>query len=133
MSNTQEQNEAAKVQQDESLKQLIMVGKEIWSIVRKYALVMAVPVVLLSVYGYYEAKKQQITYVAKITFFISEERPQVPGFGGGGFSNILQTTNNNFNNPKKLKEYSLPRQSGPRCCSSDTATRVRKITWPTIT
>lgn len=115
MSTPQENNNpAAAVQQDESLKQVIVVLREIWSIIRKYIIVMVIPVVLLSVYGYYQAKKQQITYVAKITFFISEERPQVPGFGGGGFSNILQTTNNNFNNPKKLKEYSFTETVGSK-------------------
>jgi hypothetical protein len=102
------------VQKDESLKQVIIILREIWSIIRKYFLIMIIPVGLLSVYGYYQAKKQQITYVAKITFFISEERPQVPGFGGGGFSNILQTTNNNFNNPKKLKEYSFTETVGSK-------------------
>jgi transcriptional regulator NrdR family protein len=102
------------MQQDEGLKQVVVVIKEVWGILRKYFLVLIFPIVLLSVYGYFQAKKQQVSYIAKITFFISEERPQIPGFGGGSFSNILQTTNNNFNNPKKLKEYSFTEKVGSK-------------------
>ena len=101
---TQEIDNSGK-EQDQGLMQFLAVVKELFAIVKNYALYFVIPVILMGLYGYYEGKKVKPTYTAKITFFLSEERPQVPGFGGGNFSNLLQTTNSAFANPKKLKEY----------------------------
>ncbi len=92
---------------DQGLVQVLRVGKELWGIVKKYALFFVIPIILTGLFGYYEGKKEKPTYTAQITFFLSEERPQIPGFGNGNFSNLLQSTNASFGNPKKLKEYSF--------------------------
>lgn len=92
---------------DQGLVQVLRVGKELWGIVKKYALFFVIPIILTGLFGYYEGKKEKPTYTAQITFFLSEERPQIPGFGAGNFSNLLQSTNASFGNPKKLKEYSF--------------------------
>lgn len=92
--------------QDEGLVKVIAVGKEILGIAKSYALLFIIPVIITGLYGYYLGKQVKPTYTAKITFFLSEERPQVPG-GGSNFSNLLQSTNANFGNPKKLKEYAF--------------------------
>lgn len=101
-----EQNENS-VSSDQGLVQVLKVGKELIGITKKFALLFVIPIILTGLYGFYEGKKEKPTYTAKITFFLSEERPQIPGFGGGNFSNLLQTTNASFGNPKKLKEYSF--------------------------
>lgn len=98
--------------QDQGLKQVITVAKEIFGIAKKLAIFLFIPIIVTGLYGYYVGKKVKPTYTAKITFFLSEERPQIPGFGGGNFSNILQTTNTSFSNPKKLKEYSFTEKVG---------------------
>jgi hypothetical protein len=100
--------------QDEGLKNVIKVIKELLSITRNYALLLVIPVIITGLYGFYKGKQVKPTYTAKITFFLSEERPQVPGFGGGSFSNLLQTTNANFGNPKKLKEYAFTERVGSK-------------------
>jgi hypothetical protein len=99
---------------DQGLKTAIKLIKEIIGIIKKYALIFIIPIIIMSLYGYYKSKQVKPTYTAKITFFLSEDRPQIPGFGGGNFSNLLQTTNNNFNNPKKLKEYSFTEKVGSK-------------------
>lgn len=109
----QEPAEAVEIQ-DEGLKTVIKVIKELLVITRTYALLFVIPVILAGLYGYYKGKQVKPTYTAKITFFLSEERPQVPGFGGGTFSNLLQTTNANFGNPKKLKEYAFTERVGSK-------------------
>jgi hypothetical protein len=99
---------------DQGLKTAIRLIKELTSIAKKYALLFIIPIIVMSLYGYYLSKQVKPTFTAKITFFLSEDRPQIPGFGGGNFSNLLQTTNNNFNNPKKLKEYSFTEKVGSK-------------------
>jgi hypothetical protein len=98
---------------DEGLKNVIKVSKELFRIGADYAILLVIPVILTGLYGYYKGKQVKPTYTAKITFFLSEERPQVPG-GGGSFSNLLQTTNANFGNPKKLKEYAFTERVGSK-------------------
>lgn len=93
--------------QDEGFIKVIAAGKELIGIAKSYALLFIIPVILTGLYGYYLGKQVKPTYTAKITFFLSEERPQVPGYGGGNFSNLLQSTNANFGNPRKLKEYAF--------------------------
>ena len=110
---TQEIDNSGK-EQDQGLMQFLAVVKELFAIVKNYALYFVIPVILMGLYGYYEGKKVKPTYTAKITFFLSEERPQVPGFGGGNFSNLLQTTNSAFANPKKLKEYAFTEKVGSK-------------------
>lgn len=100
---------------DEGLKQFLAIGKELLGIIRSYALIFVIPIILTGLYGYYKGTQVKPTYTAKITFFLSEERPQVPGFGGASnFSNLLQTTNANFGNPKKLKEYAFTEKVGSK-------------------
>jgi len=100
------------LQNDQGLKQVISVIKELVDIAKRLAIFLVIPVIITGLYGYYVGKKVKPTYTAKITFFLSEERPQVPGFGSGNFSNILQTTNTSFSNPKKLKEYAFTEKVG---------------------
>ena len=118
VNNTEEtvrqQNEDSGKEQDQGLMQFLAIVKELLGIIKSYALFFVIPVILTGLYGYYEGKKVKPTYTAKITFFLSEERPQVPGFGGGNFSNLLQTTNSAFANPKKLKEYAFTEKVGSK-------------------
>lgn len=107
-------SETGSLEQDQSLKNIIRILKELTDIAKTYSFFLAIPVVLMALYGFYKSKQVKPTYTAKITFFLSEDRPQIPGFGGGNFSNILQTTNNNFNNPKKLKEYAFTEKVGSK-------------------
>lgn len=100
---------------DQGLKQFLAIIKEILGIIKSYALLFIIPVILTGLYGYYKGTQVKPTYTARITFFLSEERPQVPGFGGNNnFSNLLQTTNANFGNPKKLKEYAFTEKVGSK-------------------
>ncbi len=96
--------------QDQGLRQVIIVGKEIFSIAKKLAIFLIIPVIITGLYGYYQGKKEKPTYTAKITFFLSEERPQIPG--GANAALLLQATNTSFSNPKKLKEYSFTEKVG---------------------
>ncbi|MDB5227663.1 MAG: lipopolysaccharide biosynthesis protein [Bacteroidota bacterium] len=105
-------HEAAVETQDQGLKQVISILKELFSIVRTYALLFVIPIILTGLYGFYKGKQVKPTYTAKITFFLSEERPQIAG--GGSFANLLQTTNANFGNPKKLKEYAFTEKVGSK-------------------
>ncbi|MBK9793932.1 MAG: hypothetical protein IPP60_12785 [Sphingobacteriales bacterium] len=98
--------------EDQGLKQFLAIIKEILSIIQKYALFFVIPIILTGLYGYYKGKQVKPTYTAKITFFLSEERPIVPG--SGNFSNLLQTTNTAFANPKKLKEYAFTEKVGSK-------------------
>jgi hypothetical protein len=110
----EENSEESSIESDQGLKQMIVVVKEILSIIGNYALIFLIPIIIMGLYGYYKSKQVKPTFTARITFFLSEDRPQIPGFGAGSFSNILQTTNNNFNNPKKLKEYSFTEKVGSK-------------------
>jgi hypothetical protein len=102
-------------EQDEGLMQFLSVVKEIMFIIQSYALYLVIPIIITGLYGYYKGKQVKPTYTAKITFFLSEERPQVPGFGNNSnFSNLLQTTNTAFANPKKLKEYAFTEKVGSK-------------------
>jgi len=96
--------------QDQGLKQVIVVGKEIFGIAKRLAVFLILPVIITGLYGYYVGKKVKPTYTAKITFFLSEERPQIPG--GATAQSLLQATNTSFSNPKKLKEYSFTEKVG---------------------
>lgn len=100
--------------EDQGLKQFLSVIKEIFGIIQSYALYFVIPIILMGLYGYYKGSQVKPTYTAKITFFLSEERPQVPSFGSNtnNFSNLLQTTNTAFANPKKLKEYAFTEKVG---------------------
>jgi hypothetical protein len=98
--------------QDEGLKNVIKVLKELFIIARDYLILLVIPVILTGLYGFYKGKQVKPTYTAKITFFLSEERPQIAG--GGSFNNLLQTTNANFGNPKKLKEYAFTEKVGSK-------------------
>jgi len=101
--------------EDQGLKQFLAIGKEIFGIIKIYALFFVIPIILMGLFGYYKGTQVKPTYTAKITFFLSEERPQVPGFGGNNnFSNLLQTTNTAFANPKKLKEYAFTEKVGSK-------------------
>lgn len=102
-----EQQDNVNLVKDEGFVNVVKIGKELGGIVKSYALIFVIPIILTGLYGYYQGKKEIPTYTAKITFFLSEERPQIPGFGGGDFTNLLQSTNASFGNPKKLKEYSF--------------------------
>ena len=99
--------------QDEGLIQVLAILKELYGIIKQIFLFLVIPIIIFALYGYYKGKQVKPTYTAKITFFLSEERPQVPG-GGGSFSNLLQTTNANFGNPKKLKEYAFTEKVGSK-------------------
>lgn len=107
------ENETVPETKDQGLILFIAFLKEFFSIVGKLAFLLVIPIILMSLYGYYKGKQVKPTYTAKITFFLSEERPQVPG-GGGSFSNLLQTTNSSFANPKKLKEYAFTEKVGSK-------------------
>ncbi len=109
----QNQEDTVAVSNDQGLKQFIAILKELGSIIKEISLFIFIPIIILGLYGYYKGKMVKPTYTAKITFFLSEERPQVPG-GGGSFSNLLQTTNANFGNPKKLKEYAFTEKVGSK-------------------
>ncbi|MBK6274642.1 MAG: hypothetical protein IPF58_08035 [Saprospirales bacterium] len=111
---TEQDSDGTVIAKDEGFKQVISVIKEIFGIIGNYALIFLIPIIIMGLYGYYKSKQVKPTFTAKITFFLSEDRPQIPGFGAGNFSNILQTTNNNFNNPKKLKEYSFTEKVGSK-------------------
>lgn len=103
------------LEEDQGLKQFLAIIKELFGIIQRYALFLVIPVILTGLYGYYKGTQVKPTYTAKITFFLSEERPQVPGFGGANnFSNLLQTTNTAFANPKKLKEYAFTEKVGSK-------------------
>lgn len=99
-------------QGDQGLKMFLSVSKEIFGIIKSYALLFVIPVILTGLYGYYKGTQVKPTYTAKITFFLSEERPQLPG--SGQFANLLQQTNINFGNPKKLKEYAFTEKVGSK-------------------
>jgi uncharacterized membrane protein YraQ (UPF0718 family) len=108
-----EENEVkpmSSLEQDNGLKQVISVIKEVVGIAKKLAIFLFIPVIITGLYGYYVGKKVKPTYTAKITFFLSEERPQIPG--GLGATALLQSTNTSFSNPKKLKEYSFTEKVG---------------------
>lgn len=109
---TDQSSEDSVISNDEGFKQVIAVFKEIFGIIGNYALLFLIPIIIMGLYGYYISKQVKPTYTAKITFFLSEDRPQIPG--AGNFSNLLQTTNTNFNNPKKLKEYSFTEKVGSK-------------------
>lgn len=96
--------------QDQGLKQVIAVSKEIFNIAKRLAIFLVIPVIVTGLYGYYLGKQVKPTYTAKITFFLSEERPQIPG--GATAASLLQATNTSFSNPKKLKEYSFTEKVG---------------------
>lgn len=108
--------ENSALDEDQGLKNFLALVKEVGSIANKYALFLVIPVILTGLYGYYKGTQVKPTYTAKITFFLSEERPQVPGFGGNNnnFANLLQTTNTAFANPKKLKEYAFTEKVGSK-------------------
>ena len=76
------------LEQDNGLKQVIAVIKEVIGIAKKLAIFLFIPVIITGLYGYYVGKKVKPTYTAKITFFLSEERPQIPG--GVGATMLLQ-------------------------------------------
>lgn len=98
-------------EEDQGLKQFLSIGKEIFSIIQSFALFLVIPIILTGLWGYYKGTQVKPTYTAKITFFLSEERPQLPGYGGN-FSNLLEKTNTAFANPKKLKEYAFTEKVG---------------------
>ncbi len=98
--------------EDQGLKQFLAIGKEIFGIIKIYALFFVIPIILMGLFGYYKGTQVKPTYTSKITFFLSEERPQVPGVGN--FNNLLQTTNTAFANPKKLKEYAFTEKVGSK-------------------
>ena len=113
--------------EDQGLKQFLAIGKEIFGIIKIYALFFVIPIILMGLFGYYKGTQVKPTYTAKITFFLSEERPQVPGFGGNNnFSNLLQTTNTAFANPKKLKEYAFTEKVGSKMVFKKYAFRGRE-------
>ncbi|HMV14690.1 MAG TPA: hypothetical protein PKK18_07300 [Chitinophagales bacterium] len=97
---------------DQGLKQFLVIVKEIFGIAKSYALLFVIPIILTGLYGYYKGSLVKPTYTAKVTFFLSEERPQLPGTTN--FANLLQTTNTNFGNPKKLKEYAFTEKVGSK-------------------
>ncbi|HQD12794.1 MAG TPA: hypothetical protein PKX72_05095 [Chitinophagales bacterium] len=100
------------LEKDQGLTMVISVMKELIAIGKSLALILVIPVILTGLYGYYQGKKEKPTYTAKITFFLSEDRPQL--FGQFASSELLQSTNRNFNNPKKLKEYSFTENVGSK-------------------
>lgn len=100
------------LKKDEGLRKVLSVTKELFAIIKNLSLFLVIPVILTGLYGYYQGKKIKPTYLAKITFFLSEERPQVPG--GASAAALLQATNTSFSNPKKLKEYSFTEKVGSK-------------------
>lgn len=108
----QQEDAVAETIDDQGLKQFLAIVKELGGIAKNYALIFVIPIILTGMYGYYKGTQVKPTYIAKITFFLSEERPQVPGVGS--FTNLLQTTNANFGNPKKLKEYAFTEKVGSK-------------------
>ncbi len=101
------------LEQDQGLKQVIIILKELSGIVKKISFFIVIPIIVLGLYGYYKGKQVKPTYTAKITFFLSEERPQLPG-QGAGLTGLLATTNTAFANPKKLKEYAFTEKVGSK-------------------
>lgn len=113
--NSGQENVEVEPIEDQGLKQFLAVLKEIYGIIKSYAVIFVIPVIITGLYGYYKGTQVKPTYTAKITFLLSEERPQVPGFGGNNnFANLLQTTNTAFANPKKLKEYAFTEKVGSK-------------------
>ena len=107
-----DQSGGSALSRDEGIKQVITVLKEIFGIIRTYFILFVIPVILSGLYGFYKIKQIKPTYTAKITFFLSEERPVLAG--SGTFNNLLTTTNANFGNPKKLKEYAFTEKVGSK-------------------
>lgn len=100
---------------DDGFKKFVGVSKELISIAKKYALIFVIPIILMGLYGYYRGTLVKPTYTAKITFLLSEERPMLPGTGGGrDFSDLLQTTNKSFGNPRKLTAYAFTEKVGSK-------------------
>jgi hypothetical protein len=98
--------------EDQGFKKFIALFKEILGIAKSYALVFVIPVILTGLYGYYKGSLVKPTYLAKITFFLSEERPQLPGYGN--FTSILEPTNKSFGNPRKLSAYAFTEKVGAK-------------------
>jgi hypothetical protein len=124
--NTEQSNEAAPAEiKDQGLVSFIAFIKEFFGIAKELALILVIPVILFALYGYFQSKKVKPTYTAKITFFLSEERPQLPG-SGANLSNLLQTTNTSFANPKKLKEYAFTEKVGSKMVFKKYVFRARE-------
>ncbi len=111
-SDGQEDASSGGLANDDTVKGIIRVVKELYGIFKSYAILFVVPIVIAGLFAVYKARQEKPTYSAKITFFLSEERPQV--VGSGSFSNLLQSTNISFGNPKKLKEYSFTEKVGSK-------------------
>lgn len=94
--------------QDDTLKSVLRIVKSLFSVIKRYFILLLIPLILAFLYSYKKSKNLSTTYTATISFSLSEDRPQI-SYSSNPFDKGFA-----FNNPVKLKEYSLTEKVGSK-------------------
>ena len=94
--------------QDDTLKSILKIINSLFSVIKKYFIILFIPIILAFLYSYKKSKDLTTSYTATISFSLSEDRPQI-NYSSNPFDKGFA-----FNNPVKLKEYSLTEKVGSK-------------------
>lgn len=94
--------------EDNTLKQVLEIFNGIKKVILKYFILLFIPLIIAYLYAYKQSKKITNTYTATISFSLSEDRPQLT-YSANPFDKGFA-----FNNPVKLKEYSVTERVGSK-------------------
>lgn len=94
--------------EDNTLKQVLEIFNGIKKVILKYFILYLIPLIIAFLYAHKESKKITNSYTATISFSLSEDRPQLT-YSANPFDKGFA-----FNNPVKLKEYSVTERVGSK-------------------
>lgn len=95
-------------EQDDTFKSVLKIINILFKIIKKYFIILLIPIILSILYSYKKSQNLSTNYKAILSFSLSEDRPQMM-YSVNPFDKSLP-----FNNPTKLKEYSLTEKVGSK-------------------
>ena len=97
------------VEEGNTLVLVVDIGKKLSVIIKRYFILLCIPVILALLYAYKKSGELETNYSATISFSLSEDRPQI----SYGPATITQQ-GFSFSSPNKLREYSFTEKVGSK-------------------
>ena len=96
-------------EEESSLTQILDFGNKFFFIIKRYFILLCIPLFLAVLYSYKKSQQLSTEYSATISFSLSEDRPQI----SYGSATITQQ-GFSFSSPNKLREYSFTERVGSK-------------------
>lgn len=95
------------VLEENALAQMYDIGHKLAITIKRYFILLCIPIILAMLYSYKKAREVATNYSATISFSLSEDRPQI-SYGPA----TISQQGFSFNSPNKLREYSFTEKVG---------------------